>query len=303
MKYASRKYVDLIRQTSAKWANWDPPIPVQPGDYGTIDKETGEFLKEGNIYDPDFAPHLATKFPNLDLSKHKPVTAEEESDFIVSSTGVRRTDFKFGPDIGIAGIASASLKGEWQFQEGRRGALLVMHAPRQTYIPPGTILEPLYNIPLLKDKYLVTSVFSCPAYSLYLSNKSSEKVALALVGSVPLPSAPAVSAGGEISLEWWTNTQTSFLRKASHKTGSYCYTPLFKLQRKLPLTRRLFRDSPVPPPEGDDFWTDVHQPWEPLDEDGDEDPVYDEDVDFDQDPTMINATNQQSGGGGADDDF
>ena len=24
-----RKYVDLIRQVSSKWANWDPPIPVK----------------------------------------------------------------------------------------------------------------------------------------------------------------------------------------------------------------------------------------------------------------------------------
>lgn len=27
-KEASRKYVDLINETSSKWANWDPPAPI-----------------------------------------------------------------------------------------------------------------------------------------------------------------------------------------------------------------------------------------------------------------------------------
>lgn len=26
---ASRKFIDLIFQTSSKWANWDPPIPIK----------------------------------------------------------------------------------------------------------------------------------------------------------------------------------------------------------------------------------------------------------------------------------
>lgn len=27
--YLQRKYVDLIRQVSSKWVNWDPPIEIQ----------------------------------------------------------------------------------------------------------------------------------------------------------------------------------------------------------------------------------------------------------------------------------
>jgi hypothetical protein len=26
---ASRKFIDLIRQASSKWANWDPPIEIK----------------------------------------------------------------------------------------------------------------------------------------------------------------------------------------------------------------------------------------------------------------------------------
>ncbi|KAH7906670.1 hypothetical protein BJ138DRAFT_1117362 [Hygrophoropsis aurantiaca] len=275
MKYASRKYVDLIRQTTAKWANWDPPIPIKVGSYGTINGETGELDVEGNIYDATFEEIWKTHFPNINLKDHQPKVGEPDEDFVVSSVGVRRRDLKIGPEIGLTGVANVSLKGEWQFATGRRGALLVMHKPRQTYLPPGELLKPLYNIPELKDKYIVTSVFSCPAYSIYLSDKSGEKVSLALVANGPIPTAPIANIGAELALDWWTDSQTSFLRKAASKKGDYSFTPLYALKRKLPVIRRLFRDSPVPEPTGDDFWIDVPQPWDPLDEDGELDPVYD----------------------------
>lgn len=70
----------------------------------------------------------------------------------------------------IPNIATASLKGEWQFKNGQRGAVLVMQKPRLVYLPPDVILEKLYDVDKLIDKYLITSVHMCPAYSLYLSN-------------------------------------------------------------------------------------------------------------------------------------
>jgi hypothetical protein len=45
-----------------------------------------------------------------------------------------------------------------------------MHQPQISYIPPKVFLKQLVDIPALKDKLLVTEVFSCPAYCLYLSN-------------------------------------------------------------------------------------------------------------------------------------
>ena len=47
-----------------------------------------------------------------------------------------------------------------------------MAQPHCSYIPPATILKYLAEVETLKDKYLVTEVFSCPAYSLYLSSGS-----------------------------------------------------------------------------------------------------------------------------------
>lgn len=68
-------------------------------------------------------------------------------------------------------LASAAVKAEFKFQEGKRGAVLVMHKPQQVYIPPGKVLSTIHKANELQDKYLVTSTFTCPGYYIYLSNK------------------------------------------------------------------------------------------------------------------------------------
>lgn len=46
-----------------------------------------------------------------------------------------------------------------------------MHCPRIRFLPRNVILDKLYKVPRLKDKWLITSIHICPAYSMYLSNK------------------------------------------------------------------------------------------------------------------------------------
>ena len=72
---------------------------------------------------------------------------------------------------GVAGLAEASIKGQWEFGM-RRGALMIMSRPCRSYIPPKVFLKQLVDIPALKDKSLITEVVSCPAYGLYLSSAS-----------------------------------------------------------------------------------------------------------------------------------
>jgi hypothetical protein len=71
----------------------------------------------------------------------------------------------------LLNLASASVKAEFQFQEGKRGAVLVMHKPQQEYIPRGKVLTLVHKAIELHDRYLVTSTFKCPGYYIYLSNK------------------------------------------------------------------------------------------------------------------------------------
>ncbi|KAG0692897.1 hypothetical protein DFH29DRAFT_913349 [Suillus ampliporus] len=281
---ASRKFIDLIRQASSKWANWDPPIEIKVGDYGKIDNDTGELDIEGNIYDNSFQTSLDKQGLKINLSdsSYQPKKGAVDDNMIMSSSGVKQGDFTLKPEVSFLNLASASVKAEFQFQEGKRGAVLVMHKPRQEYIPPGKVLTLVHQASELQDKYLVTSTFTCPGYYLYLSNKSGEKVGLALAANVPIPAAMGVSAGGEASVDWWTDAQAAFLRKAFDKAGQYRYTPLYGLKyRSNGWLKRMYRGDEEPQQTEDELWLDCMPPWQPLDEDGVEDPVVgEEDEDF-----------------------
>jgi len=84
-----RKFVDLIHEATYKWANWDPPkvIQVSPpspslhhcppcqrdwpqiGDFGVIDKRTGELKIEGNIYTHPEIKDVAKEFPVFEAAE------------------------------------------------------------------------------------------------------------------------------------------------------------------------------------------------------------------------------------------
>ncbi|KAG1745020.1 uncharacterized protein EDB91DRAFT_1271489 [Suillus paluster] len=273
---ASRKFIDLILQTSSKWANWDPPIEIKVGHFGTIDRTSGELEVEGNIYDAAFQESLNQQGLKIDLSdpSFQPIKGAIEEDIIMCSTGVKKGDFSLKPEVSLLNLASASVKAEFQFQDGKRGAVLVMHKPQQQYIPQGRLLGIVHKANELKDKYIVNSTFTCPGYYLYLSNKSGERVALALTANA-LPAAIGVTAGGGASVDWWTNVQAAFLRKAFDKAGQYRYTPLYSLKRRQNWFQRAFRGEEEHMTE-DDLWPNCPAPWDPLDEDGNEDSVYEE---------------------------
>ncbi|KAJ7818004.1 hypothetical protein B0H14DRAFT_2840812 [Mycena olivaceomarginata] len=163
MKYASRKYIYLILAASSKWANWDPPHPIKVGDYGTVDKDTGRFEKDGNIYEDAATAALA--------ADHPPEIAAADEKIVISSETEQKRDLNLSPQVCIPGIAEASIKGRWKFKSGKTGALLVMAQPRSSWVPANTLFKKLLEIPALKDKYLVTEIVACHAYSMYLSSK------------------------------------------------------------------------------------------------------------------------------------
>ncbi|KAG2346098.1 hypothetical protein BDR05DRAFT_878756 [Suillus weaverae] len=275
---ASRRFIDLIYQATSKWANWDPPIEIKVGDYGKIDKETGGLDVEGNIYDPAFQTSLNKQGLNINLSEPscQPQTGGVDDDIIISSSGVKQGDLLVKPEVSLLNLASASFKVEFQFQEGKRGAVLAMHKPQQESIPRGKVLTLVHKAVELHDKYLVTSRLTCPAYWIYLSNKSGERIALALTASAPIPAAVGLTAGGTASMDWWTDAQAAFIRKAVDKTGQYRYTPLYTLKhRPNNWAQRLFRGEQEEETE-DHLWPDCAPPWQPLDEDGIEDPVWED---------------------------
>jgi len=233
------------------------------GDYGTTDRETGKFLKEGNIYEDAAMAHLT--------DQHKPLTGAPEGTWIISSAGVRYRELTVGAECGVVGLANASIKGQWKFGS-RRGALLIMSRPLSSYVPPKVLLKHLVDIPTFKNKVLVTEVVSCPAYSLYLSTANNEAIELALIGTMPTP--PGIAVDVEVGATWWSRNMGGMFREACDRNGLHNYTPLYTL-KKIRQKHLLRRESPVPDPEDDDLWIDVQEPWDPLDEDGEEEPFVD----------------------------
>jgi len=284
MPYLQRKYVDLIRHVSSKWGNWDPPVPVEVGAYGEVEYETGELRIDGNIYDSDFQAELDRLGLRLRMADHPPEESGVEEDFIVASKGAKRVDVHAGPEAKVPGIVTASIKGQWQFERGKRDALLIMSKPRLRFLPSNVILDNLYRVEALRDKWLVTRVHVCPAYSMYLSDKSGEKVSLELRVHAPVAAGiPGVTAGGNGGASWWSNTQSDLLRKACDPEGKYSYTPLYTMKRKIGWLQRVFREGEEDKAlTGGELWQDVTPPWDPLGEDGEEDAVEDDDENVDE---------------------
>jgi hypothetical protein len=169
---------------------------------------------------------------------------------------------------GAPGLAQASIKGRWEFGR-KRGALLVMAKPSSSRMPPQVLLKHLIKYPELKDKKLVTQVYHCHAYTLYLSgqgeysysidsqvsNPSSnpvdnDSISLALVASVPV--APGLSVSGNVGMNWWKHHSGGLFRDACDEEGKNRYTPLYILKeiRKPGLLRR---DNTIIPPQGDNL--------------------------------------------------
>jgi len=233
------------------------------GDYGVVNKETGQFEKDGNIYDDVTTAQL--------MAHHPPHLGTPEDIMVVSSRGVTRRELALGAELEVPGLADASIKGQWEFGN-KHGALLIVARPHSSYIPPKVVLKLLVGIPALQNKSLVTEVVSCPAYSLYLSTANKDVIDLALVGTIPVT--PAATARGEIGASWLGQNRSGLFRDACDSSGSNSYTPLYTL-KKIWRPGIFRRESPVPDREDDDLWVNSQEPWNPLNEDGEEEEFED----------------------------
>jgi hypothetical protein len=117
-----------------------------------------------------------------------------------------------------------------------------MHNPRIRYITSDT-LGKLSTVRLLQDMRLVTKVFYCPAYFMYLSDKSKciilkemiythssaggEKISVVLLDSAPVPEAQGVAVGGSARMSWWSDVQSGLLGHGYNP--EHHFTPLYDL--------------------------------------------------------------------------
>ncbi|EKM60607.1 uncharacterized protein PHACADRAFT_246648 [Phanerochaete carnosa HHB-10118-sp] len=259
---ASRKYVDLIREASSKWANWDPPKIIQAGDFGYVDKATGLFERAGNIYSHPETAKMAAKYS---------VSVGPPEDIVVFHSFYAR-EVKGGANVnaGTGSNANVRFAAEIKF-ENHRAAVLVMHNPRMSVVPDELYQETLDDASLkafFQDKklLLVMESFVCDGYFMYLSSKKAESVHVSLNADV-IPG--GLSAGANAS--WATEGGSGTFRRGYRKAEEDTFTPLYRLKAIQPPPRKR-RESPDPNAVEGDRWDDVDVPWDALDSDGEEEP-------------------------------
>ncbi|EKM58694.1 uncharacterized protein PHACADRAFT_253181 [Phanerochaete carnosa HHB-10118-sp] len=253
-KQASRKYVDLIMDASSKWANWDPPKTIQAGDFGTINRESGQFERIGNIYTyPDTA----------DIARKHPVNSRPaEEVYVIHSHYSKKVEGNAGASTGAPDVADANFSTEIKFDK-RRGAFLVMHNPCMSVVPDEFCRETL-GIDLFNDRKiaLITEAFTCDGFVLYLSSKKTESIRVSLKAEA----GPHVE--GEVNGIWLTEGGSGNFRRGYRKGA---YTPLYLLKSVQPPPPKR-RESPDPNAVEGDRWNEMEVPWDFLDSDGDEEP-------------------------------
>jgi len=259
---AQRKYIDLIKKAAAKWPNWDPPRNIRPGDLGTINKETGELIVEGNIYThPDIA-QIARQ--------HRPIRTAEVDHYHINSFEVRQLDVNADVRAEIPNVQGIVFKSQWVFNN-KRGAILLMHKPRMTHVPDEFFLASLH-LSILKGKYVVSQVWNCPGYYMYLSNRSNEQVTVNLRTNLTHPTAPGINVNPSVTFSWSAEGCTG-VRQYGYQTDAV-YTPLFCLRSvRKPMFRRGENGL------GMEAWYDSDVPWGHLDEEGETEGIDDSDED------------------------
>jgi len=263
-KTSSRKFVDLIWRRSSKWAVWDPPIrSVRLGDYGTIDKETGGFDREGSIYDD---PDLAKLVENC-----QPTTSKPQDDVLAVASAEKRKTTASASVSADAQVAQVVFEGKYDFGS-RSGAVLAAYKPVQSSLPYDLNYEAVAK--KLAGKHIVSSITMCPAYALYLGSKEDSGITLSLQAELPIPAAPGVSAGPGASIKWVKEYGGGLYREGNvHEPR---FTVLFDLRQcKMRVKKTWLRDSPEPDFEGTEKLEPIIQPpWGILDDEGDEEPPY-----------------------------
>jgi len=158
------------------------------------------------------------------------------------------------PDFG--NLSDIIYKCQWQFKD-TRAAFLVLHRARKTSIPNSFLdmaLKPDNPIPEIRTKNVVTDVWTCPSFAMYMSNKSREHVKLAL-------RAPNAGSGKETG--WYAQGNLGVYQFGSLPNEGYL--PLYELQMIRKRNRHPRRDGRDP---NEIIWASTESPWQRLDDDG-----------------------------------
>ncbi|KAF9230413.1 hypothetical protein BU15DRAFT_83660 [Melanogaster broomeanus] len=286
--YDSRQYVDRILAKSSQWANWDPTKTINVGDFGTISKETGEFLREGSIYSEDFQKLISGATKDVDegdphsvFLQHVLREWEEKIDLkdaivkpevsagdpyqIISSSNGHPKDPGVAPDVDVQNQANAGLQVNFGFGDKGGVVLALYQTQKSSFSIADERLASVLKLghKAVKERYFVTEVVSCPAYLLAFSREKQESFSASLSATVT-SGVPEDTVGKEAGLAW----SHDILNGPRRGFWSFLKYPG---QRGFSLTEPL-------------EWENVRAPWDWLDLEGKELERYDPTMYSDEEP-------------------
>lgn len=273
--YSSRLFIDLILKGSSRWASWSPSKAIQIGDFGKINRTTGEFESCGSIYTH---PDIITAVPALSKSdcKATPPTEHDVEDlYWVTSDSFAGHKIQTDGEAQIPGIVEASVKFEFTDNKTKRGAFLVMQKLRTATAPTTIPMKELAKVAILKGMFVVTEVVTCPSYAMGIVASDERSVSVTLAGNVPVSSA---IVGGVAHAEWHATAAAKAFRQSRDLNGDPRFAVLYQLRKLSRPWKDYFFGSYLrgrlpPKPDDDAIWVDVKNesvPWKPLKEDGTE---------------------------------
>ncbi|KAJ3554339.1 hypothetical protein NM688_g3160 [Phlebia brevispora] len=256
----ARLFVELIRKASGDcYPSWAPSHAIEVGDYGVINSETAEFDRQGNIYDPGFAPELEI----AKLHPHELCATEDQ--LVIVSRGCKGRSLDADLNVQFPELVNSNIKGRWEFQRGT-GAILVLFKPAESRIRDKAILlEKLQYNEVLAEKALVTSVYKCPMYALLLTADKHGKADAAIGLSI-------ANVGTSSLRGKWHCHSTSGVWRTAGEDGNSTFRPLYTL--RTPKTRtfmeRLMKRRAEVKPTGEMTFHAYQPPWGRLDDEGEE---------------------------------
>ncbi|KAL5531369.1 hypothetical protein ACEPAG_4246 [Sanghuangporus baumii] len=264
-KQASRKFIDLLKMATSRWLNWDPAVPIEAGDYGTVDIESGAFMSEGNVYSVPEVADIAAKHPLV----YGPLV----DNCMLRSISVNKLSGTPNYQVSKGEGEKQMPQGQWAFSRSR-GAVAVVHG-LQVIRLSDEMQEELKNTVWGHGRLLVTHVHRASAYSFYLSDKSRETISISLSQHGPNSPSPASPSEKGRGPTWVASGVTGMFQHASAP-----FVPMYQIKE---IKKRAGRRRQSPDPINDEMEDLVlyEVPWNFLDEEGEEMPELSDEDDSD----------------------
>jgi len=253
----ARKTSDLILERTGRWLNLEPSHPIEIGEYGDIDLESGKFISHGNIYKSE-----AVKAFVPDILDHQPRLGKVVDEEKVKTKDAYRWSFDRDPKITVPDIVAAPEKLLLQVQTNHRAAYLITKTSRTESLPRDALFKRLSNVKELADMYLVTDRTVSQGYGFGISTIGNR-----IMGDWVEP------GEGETGFAYNGNTTVEWSIGA--KAEDFAYVPAFKLMRMHPhwvyrlLNHFPYRDL-IHHVADKDLWVPATPPWAPLNAEGGE---------------------------------